>query len=409
MTQRIVKFNGKLNNKTINYFTSQLDYSIKDSKNRIQMVKDILYPNGDLDEYFVQYFNQDISKTSQTRPYFKVNLNVTDELSENNVVCRKIEQMTNYILFNKESLNENENLDNSYMTDKSLSTRKRREESFESMLEVDDVSGNSKLEKEIIGNKNVKKAIRQKIYKKDLENKYIKQIQDDINALKKQHDSKKINLYKRLKYRKFMGQMKEDQKLIKDSLYGTIYFKSPLQDTTIFCFDSDTGYYDDCDNYVCVSENMIDFSNKDHIYYLLEHYSDLRMEHYDNLESEMRYILDSLDCIIENCDTLTKVEKDIIIMQIDRLSLKSISDKLKRNYGLSYSERFLSNLCRNKITKKLSQFYIDSYEEWFYTFKAKGDYKKCSKCGKNKLANEKYFSPNKLGKDGLRPICKECR
>jgi hypothetical protein len=39
----------------------------------------------------------------------------------------------------------------------------------------------------------------------------------------------------------------------------------------------------------------------------------------------------------------------------------------------------------------------------------KGTYKKCSRCGQIKLANNKYFSINKTSKDGFYSICKCCR
>ena len=39
----------------------------------------------------------------------------------------------------------------------------------------------------------------------------------------------------------------------------------------------------------------------------------------------------------------------------------------------------------------------------------KGKYKKCSRCGKIKLAHNKYFSKNKTSKDGFYSICKSCR
>jgi hypothetical protein len=41
--------------------------------------------------------------------------------------------------------------------------------------------------------------------------------------------------------------------------------------------------------------------------------------------------------------------------------------------------------------------------------KEKGAYKKCSRCGQIKLANNKYFSKNKTSKDGFYSICKACR
>lgn len=75
---------------------------------------------------------------------------------------------------------------------------------------------------------------------------------------------------------------------------------------------------------------------------------------------------------------------------------------------LGISKQRVSQLI-NSMAKKLSDEYEKEFEDYYYTYLAKGTYKQCGKCGKIKLATERYFSPNEYGKDGLRSICKECR
>ena len=38
----------------------------------------------------------------------------------------------------------------------------------------------------------------------------------------------------------------------------------------------------------------------------------------------------------------------------------------------------------------------------------KGKYKKCSKCGEIKIANERHFGKHPKTKDGFQSVCKEC-
>lgn len=403
----ITSFKGELDGKTIIDFTSQLDYDIEDINERIELVNDILYPDGNLDEYFVQYFNQETKDICQTQPYFKVNLSQGESLSEDNSVCKKLDQMANYILF-CEGQREINKIEDPYKSKSSINHKKSRETSFEELECVIDRNGNSVIEKEIANKNNIKKSKKQKIFKSDLKNPYLKQMQVEIDKLLLKIKDEKTDDKTKSKCIKAVSELKYDQKLAKESLFKTIDFKALLPDTTIFDFDSDSGYYDEQDNYTYVSENRINLSDSLHVYFLINFYSELRMENYDNCHSDMKYILDSLDYLIDNCD-LKDFEKDIIIMRIDKLGLTNISDQLKVKYGLDYPTDYISKIIRNRICKKVALHNSNCFEDWFYFQRAVGKYKKCSKCGEVKLAHtDKYFSYNKLGKDGFRPECKEC-
>jgi hypothetical protein len=106
-------FRGKLNEKTIKDFMEKLDYSVQTILERQNVVIDTLYDdNGNLDEFFVEYFNQDENE----RIYFKVNVNKNDELSEDNFICKQLEKIANYILFCDESKRENRKSSHPFLT-----------------------------------------------------------------------------------------------------------------------------------------------------------------------------------------------------------------------------------------------------------------------------------------------------
>lgn len=100
---------------------------------------------------------------------------------------------------------------------------------------------------------------------------------------------------------------------------------------------------------------------------------------------------------------------DIIVWKIDGFSGIDICEKLKLKYGLDWSEEYVSIVYKQQIPHKIANTYKETYEEWFYTFKAKGDYKTCSRCVENKLRNDKYFGKHPQTKDGFYPSCKVCR
>ena len=82
---------------------------------------------------------------------------------------------------------------------------------------------------------------------------------------------------------------------------------------------------------------------------------------------------------------------------------------LDDEFGITYSVEYLSSLWRNKIPKLLAEQAKEDYLIWHFTYVEKGKWKKCSRCGEVKLANNKFFSKNNTSKDGFYSICKKCR
>ena len=59
----------------------------------------------------------------------------------------------------------------------------------------------------------------------------------------------------------------------------------------------------------------------------------------------------------------------------------------------------------DRIVNKIVETYEEELEDIYYLNICKGEYKRCSKCGKVKLVSK--F--NKNGKGGIRSICKICQ
>ena len=96
-------------------------------------------------------------------------------------------------------------------------------------------------------------------------------------------------------------------------------------------------------------------------------------------------------------------------LKIDGARNSAIRDALQSEFGVLHSVEYISSLWRNKIPALIAEEAKKEFLDWYFTFVEKGKYKKCSRCGKVKLANSMYFTKNKTSKDNFYSICKECR
>lgn len=196
--------------------------------------------------------------------------------------------------------------------------------------------------------------------------------------------------------------------LIKDRIRGTIYFKKLDKGSPVYDLDCDTGYVNEQGDYIEISENKIELNNPTHLFALMDNYAELKEGVWDKPDSDLWILLYEFEQLVEKSN-LEPYEKDILIYKIDKLTGEEICELINEKYEMELKESNLVRVYSEVIPKKLSNTYDDIYEEWLYTYRVKGEYKTCSKCGEVKLANEKYFSKKKDSKDGLHPYCKKCR
>ena len=139
---------------------------------------------------------------------------------------------------------------------------------------------------------------------------------------------------------------------------------------------------------------------------------------YEALREKADTSLPSSDlwCLMEDYDSLQKralknypVFNTIVWGKTHGLQNIQIQQLLEQKHNISYTVEYISSLWRNKIPELIAGVAEEEYLNWYYTHKEKGTFKKCNRCGKVKLAHNKYFSKNKSSKDGWYSICKECR
>ena len=158
------------------------------------------------------------------------------------------------------------------------------------------------------------------------------------------------------------------------------------------------------------SNGLISFFNNKHVSALLCNYSSIKEDAWGNYSSDAWYMMEDLDRLVEKTlrDKYPLYYK-LLIYKIDGKQNAEIQELLDQEFGIKYSVEYLSSLWRNKIPKLLAEKEKEDYLIWHYTYVEKGQWKRCSRCGEVKLANNKFFSKNSTSKDGYYSICKECR
>lgn len=142
---------------------------------------------------------------------------------------------------------------------------------------------------------------------------------------------------------------------------------------------------------------------------ILINYSGLKQECEEDFISDTWYIMQDFDRVAEIALKPYPILEDIATWKIDGVQNQEIRERLKNSYNVLYSNEYISNLWRKKIPKLIAEAAEDEFISWYYLTQERGKYKKCSRCGKIKIAIPRYFSKNSGSSDGLYSICKECR
>ena len=142
---------------------------------------------------------------------------------------------------------------------------------------------------------------------------------------------------------------------------------------------------------------------------ILCNYSKLKQSGYENTGSDTYYLMDEFDEISEAALRPYPLYYRIAQLKVDGLQNTQIQEILNEEFKISHSLEYISSLWRKKIPALIASEAEDRFLDWYYLVKEKGSYKRCSRCGKIKLAHNKYFSKNSTSKDGFYSICKDCR
>ena len=381
------KLKGELNGKTANYFVNNLDFNVTTTEGRLDEVNKILYNEaGNLDGFFEEYYDQ-----NKTKPYFNPNPNKSGILSSDDPVSKELEKMANYLLFAPDGEKMDKKVKYNFYTEEKFKNLINRE------LKLDDVLKNENMDDgnyyEVIDylirkGDNYKMSNQQVIFKDDYKDEKLESLnkyQFSIDGMRKRliekckKNFKQYMKYKLLskRYRHQMKLMRKDQIDLKNIIKKPIVFKHITQDSCFVDFD------------------MFDWFDKRQILALLKMSP-------RGISTDLGVLIYDMEQILNDIN-LDDLQKEIIRLWRDEdATFESIAGML----GCKHQ----NITCRlNSICKLVKDKFEEIYEDWYYLNIVKGKYKKCSRCNKIKLANERHFGKHPNTKDGFYPSCKICR
>lgn len=328
---------------------------------------------------------------------------IIDNSPKNKLTKKYLEILGDYILA---AMPKDERRQKKILTDNRLVTVNRHETSFEGLISKLE-NGEDGIYSMISTNRNQFITPQQTITEEDIaEIPELKRLRGVIENLEKQEK----NAVGKNKYllKKQIIELRQQQYIIKNA------FNQPVRlQKNSFAIDNvqyDEKLYITEEDDVAAESGYLTLTNPQHISLLLCNYSNLKEDSYESFNNDMKYILEDLEQLVD--ETLEKdfpLYYDLLIYKIDGLQNIEIQKKLQETYGIKHSVEYISSLWRNKIPKMIAEKAKEKYLLWHYSSQAVGKWKKCSRCGQIKLANNRFFSKNKSSKDGFYSICKECR
>lgn len=313
-----------------------------------------------------------------------------------------LEKLADYIIF---AMDKEERKQKRYLTENRMVTVNKRETSFEGLVGKLE-NGEDGIYNMIANDKNIIFQPKVSITEEDIATiPGLKNLRDSIAQVEeaaKHARGKKAYLLK-----KQLIEMRQDQYVLKNAYKSPMYCMNPIKSMSKL----------DLEDHITIDEfgnihndAIISFFDEKHISAILCNYSKLKQDSWDKLNSDAKWMMEDFD---ELTDAALKdkypMYYDLMIYKIDGKQNIEIQELLFEKYGIKHSVEYISSLWRNKIPKLIVEQAINDYLVWYFTFKEKGKWKKCSRCGQIKLAHNNFFSKNKTSKDGYYSICKCCR
>ena len=345
----------------------RLDYSIEDPEERVKLVEKII----------------------ENTPSERLN-------------NRYLEVLADYIIF---AMTKKEKKQKKITTENRLKTVNKRETSFQGLVSKFE-NGEDGIYNMIINDKNVILTPKYEITKEDLDTiPELRQLREAIEQVEEQQ--KKATGKKKYLLKKQIIEMRQDQYVIKSSYRPVIYSLNLIKSFSSVDLSDHIEINQKGD---LINKGLISLFNPTHISILLCNYSKIKQNCWDRFNSDIFYMMKDLQDIIDGAlKEKYPLYYDIVIYKIDGMQNIDIQRELYATYKTTHSIEYISSLWRKKIPKLIADYEQKQYLEWYYTYKEKGKWKRCSRCGQIKLAHNKFFSKNNTSKDGFYSICKECR
>lgn len=327
---------------------------------------------------------------------------IIDETPPEQLTNKYLEILSDYIIF---TMDKEERKQKKILTDNRMVTVNKRETSFQGLAGQLE-NGEDGIYNMIANDKNIIFTPKICITQKDVDE--IPALRDLRTAIETVEKQEKAATGKRkFMLKKQLIEMRQDQYVIKNSYRQPMYFTNAIKSFSKTNFDEKIEITKDGE---VKSDGLVSFFNPKHISALLCNYSKLKEDAWGKFWADSYFLMEDLDALIER--TLKDdypLYYDLLIYKIDGKQNVEIQALLNEKHGIKHSVEYISSLWRNKIPKLLAEKAQEEYIVWYYTTQEYGKWKKCSRCGQIKLADNRFFSKNKTSKDGFYSICKCCR
>ena len=290
------------------------------------------------------------------------------------------------------------------LTENRMTTVNKRETSFEGLVAQLE-NGEDGIYNLITNNKQIIFQPKVTITKKDLEE--IPPLRDLRQAIESWEAKLKVAEGKdRFIIKKALIEMRKDQYIIKNFYRQPLTLNKITRSTNTIPLIDTTCEFDEDGYPIPKGISLMDPKVCEAI---LCNYSRLKQESDGKFEGDTWYMIYDFELLCENALEKYPLYMRLLEYKVEGMPNIDIQTQLQLEFGIKHSIEYISSLWRNKIPKLIASAAEDQYLDWYYLNIEKGKYKRCSRCGKIKLAHNKYFSKNKTSKDGFYSICKECR
>lgn len=208
---------------------------------------------------------------------------------------------------------------------------------------------------------------------------------------------------------KMYSELKSDYNKAKEILATVVSFNQIDPCFPKYDFNNDTRYTDTNGEVVELSTNMLLFSEPETYRGLILNYYDLKEKYHDKFEDDMWYILLYFEELLRK-SRLSEEERFVAELAMQDDNRHEIMESFEFKFGRVVNMRSLNTIINKTIPNKMLNTHLKSVDNWVYTFKIRGKFKQCRKCGEFKLAiDNRYFGKKADEKDGLHSQCKQCR
>ena len=329
---------------------------------------------------------------------------ITAQIPAEKLTARYLEILGDYIM---NALTKEERKSKVYLTDNRMITINKRETSFEGLVEKFENGEDGIYNLISDEGKNAFLTPRVSITEQDLKDiPELRELRDAIERIEAQ--AKTATGKKKYMLKKHAIDLRRDQYVIKDCYKPQMHIApSSRGGGHIDLYEN--RWVDE--NFEPHSDGIVTLFNPKHVSAILCNYMSLKEYCADKFQSDFYYLMESFDDVMRDALTTQPLLYDLAKMKIAGKSNAEIQQKLAEDHGVRYTVEHISQLWRNKIPKLISEQEKDNYLIWHFTFKEpeRAVWKKCSKCGQNKLALNRFFSKNNTSKSGFYSQCKRCR